>query len=662
MGLVTLEATARGGIRCRPRKRLRSPVIYLLSTFLVGSLYSLFHGSITGGTDGSNNAASMIFRFTSHDCALHDGGFHSRNLLQHAATAATTPAPNKTNAAEHPSGSAQFPADLFSVTERRQGAVILHITGLVYMFVALAIVCDEFFIPALDVITEKLAISEDVAGATFMAAGGSAPELFTSVIGVFISFDDVGIGTIVGSAVFNILFVISMCAIFSKSVLQLTWWPLFRDVSFYSIILIILIVFFRDNVIHWWEALILLSCYAAYVTFMKYNANVEKFVKKFTNRNKVTRVGSTDQLMPQGEQRKHSTATELRNLRTLQGVALGENAATADASVDAEAELKATEVDRDVERGRLSPNARRRRMSVPTIHGGGGKFRHGLLQLLIHSIDPLHEHEGKVDEKASQLHTIASLGVLLDATGPGSSGSPTPTPLNGSAGGAGSGAGTRLGSSAYKDSTRRTTLDNNIDFQVGPGAGEEKAMPPVEESLKTSSSLNEAAHPDSGYNSAAQQAAQRIREETIEEAMEEAAKPLSIAWPDTWRERLNYVALAPIIFPLWLTLPDVRREEKRKYVAGLFLGSIIWIAVFSYLMVWWATVVGDTFGIPSEVMGLTFLAAGTSIPDLITSVLVARKGFGDMAVSSSVGSNIFDVAVGLPLPWFLSCLVFGPVI
>lgn len=45
-------------------------------------------------------------------------------------------------------------------------------------------------------------------------------------------------------------------------------------------------------------------------------------------------------------------------------------------------------------------------------------------------------------------------------------------------------------------------------------------------------------------------------------------------------------------------------------------------------------------------MGLTFLAAGTSIPDLITSVIVARKGLGDMAVSSSVGSNIFDICVG----------------
>lgn len=63
-------------------------------------------------------------------------------------------------------------------------------------------------------------------------------------------------------------------------------------------------------------------------------------------------------------------------------------------------------------------------------------------------------------------------------------------------------------------------------------------------------------------------------------------------------------------------------------------------------MVWWATLVGETFYVGSEIMGLTFLAAGTSIPDLITSVLVARKGFGDMAVSSSIGSNIFDVTVG----------------
>jgi len=197
-----------------------------------------------------------------------------------------------------------FPEDLFTYEQRRNGAVILHVLGLIYMFVALAIVCDEFFVPSLDVIIEKLGISEDVAGATFMAAGGSAPELFTSVIGVFVAFSDVGIGTIVGSAVFNILFVIGMCALFSKTVLYLTWWPLFRDCTFYSISLMTLIIFFLDNQIEWWEALGLLAVYAVYVLFMKYNATAESTIKKMFSKNRVT---STDHLVPS----HHSAAAAL---------------------------------------------------------------------------------------------------------------------------------------------------------------------------------------------------------------------------------------------------------------------------------------------------------------------------------------------------------------
>lgn len=43
-----------------------------------------------------------------------------------------------------------------------------------------------------------MSISDDVAGATLMAAGGSAPEFFTSLFGVFITENNVGVGTIVG--------------------------------------------------------------------------------------------------------------------------------------------------------------------------------------------------------------------------------------------------------------------------------------------------------------------------------------------------------------------------------------------------------------------------------------------------------------------------------
>lgn len=200
-----------------------------------------------------------------------------------------TPPPLTTSPPAHPPGlpphrKGDYPEDLFTIEQRRQGWVLLHVLGMIYMFVALAIVCDEFFVPALEVITVKLEISDDVAGATFMAAGGSAPELFTSLIGVFISHSNVGIGTIVGSAVFNILFVIGMCAIFSREMLHLTWWPLFRDVTFYILDLIMLIIFFLDNVILWWESILLVLGYMSYVSFMKFNSQIEQMFKGQLNK------------------------------------------------------------------------------------------------------------------------------------------------------------------------------------------------------------------------------------------------------------------------------------------------------------------------------------------------------------------------------------------
>ena len=49
-----------------------------------------------------------------------------------------------------------FPTDLFTPEQLRSGAVLLHVIGIVYMFYALALVCDEFFVPSLDVIAEKV--------------------------------------------------------------------------------------------------------------------------------------------------------------------------------------------------------------------------------------------------------------------------------------------------------------------------------------------------------------------------------------------------------------------------------------------------------------------------------------------------------------------------
>ena len=152
--------------------------------------------------------------------------------------------------------------------------------GTLYMFLALAIVCDEFFVPALEEISceHHLNLSMDVAGATLMAAGGSAPELFTSLVGTF-QESDIGIGTIVGSAVFNVLFVIGMCSILSKEVLTLTWWPLFRDASYYAVGLVVLSLLagvLSEGEVNWWESCILLAMYVGYVVLMYFNRRLYK--------------------------------------------------------------------------------------------------------------------------------------------------------------------------------------------------------------------------------------------------------------------------------------------------------------------------------------------------------------------------------------------------
>jgi len=114
-----------------------------------------------------------------------------------------------------------------------------------------------------------------------------------------------------------------------------------------------------------------------------------------------------------------------------------------------------------------------------------------------------------------------------------------------------------------------------------------------------------------------------------------------------------YFISYPLCACMFITMPDVRNPKTHSvWMAVLeFVLCLCWIGIFSISLVEWTEVISNSIGIPLPVAGVSLLAAGTSIPDLLSSYVVARKGEGDMAVSSSIGSNIFDVTVGLPLPW-----------
>ncbi|KAL6741799.1 hypothetical protein Aduo_015017 [Ancylostoma duodenale] len=464
--------------------------------------------------------------------------------------------------------SEQFPSDLFTLEQRRHGAIILHLGGLVYMFVALAVVCDEFFVPSLSVLIEVLDISEDVAGATFMAAGGSAPEFFTSVFGVFVAQNNVGIGTIVGSATFNILCVLAFCTLFSREVLHLTWWPLFRDMTFYIIALLFLVIFFSDEKISWHEALTMFLIYIIYGIFMKYNAQMEAKVKGFL--------------------KGGSNVSQMSSLAVPSDSAPQFN--------------------------------REHRRSIPMIHGGG-QLRNGIAQMAIGSDDESdNEQVNNARETQTRTVNVKPAGEKLFVK--------TNNNTIKTVSAAVEGRGNRI-------TPVETTTSTHSEKNTQNGNARLEQLPAQHEKVITIPPLN-------------------IDKLSITSGEEQ---PLDLSWPEAPLKRVIFVLLAPITFPLALTLPDVRKPSWRSWFIVTFVGSVLWIALFSYLMVWWANTIGETFAIPTEIMGLTILAAGTSIPDLITSVIVARKGLGDMAVSSSIGSNLFDICVGLPIPWMLYFLV-----
>jgi len=143
--------------------------------------------------------------------------------------------------------------------------LLLYIIVLLTSFYLLAKIVDEYFIDSLDRISHKLRLSSDAAGATLMAAGSSSAELFVAIIALIKPGNHaaIGMGTIVGSAIFNVLVIIGAAAIVRKAVLS--WQPVVRDIAFYLISIIILLIVFRDGKIILEEAAILTCLYIIYV-------------------------------------------------------------------------------------------------------------------------------------------------------------------------------------------------------------------------------------------------------------------------------------------------------------------------------------------------------------------------------------------------------------
>lgn len=91
--------------------------------------------------------------------------------------------------------------------------------------------------------------------------------------------------------------------------------------------------------------------------------------------------------------------------------------------------------------------------------------------------------------------------------------------------------------------------------------------------------------------------------------------------------------------------PEAEEEEKYSIIMLLIfiLGGLVAIVFGSNLTVDSATAIAKVFGVTDRIIGLTIVAFGTSLPELMTSVTAARKGKADIAIGNIIGSNIFNI-------------------
>ena len=148
--------------------------------------------------------------------------------------------------------------------------VWLSLLVVLVAFYVLAAIVDGPFIASLDVLARWMKLPSSVAGATLLAFGTSAPEISTALVALFAegAHPSTGVGSIVGSAIFQILVVVGFAALVKASTLD--WRPVLRDSVFYALSIVLLIVFVRDDRLTLVEAWVLVGAYGLYLGVMGY--------------------------------------------------------------------------------------------------------------------------------------------------------------------------------------------------------------------------------------------------------------------------------------------------------------------------------------------------------------------------------------------------------
>ena len=419
--------------------------------------------------------------------------------------------------------------------------------------------------------SSRLNIHPDVAGATFMAAGSSMPTMFISVTSVFLDEGDIGLGTIIGSTMFNILFITGICGIATSIAVNLKPYAIIRDSFCYVVYLVFLLLAMYDGMIYWYEALVVSLLYGLYVVIMYYNTALEHAFNRWAR-------AHFHQTRPVSPAKSFSNSP-----------AKSHKSHTSDSPIKSPGKLHSQ--------------------------------THTTLEV------PGHSNPSRLPDKQVENSSQPAL------------------------------------------SDQQTASPENL-----PVAPDDQARLRAEGTENTTSKSNGIPHIVTSFHTLN---ADDVITEDNEDRMSDIRSVYSdtddtlphtkyddepvdaLACPSGRWKRVRWAIMFPMRALYYITIPDCRVASWESWYIVTFFMSIAWMGLHSYILVWAVSVIGVTISIPECIMGLTLLAAGSSIPDAIASLVMAEQGLADMALANAIGSNIFDMLC-LSIPWLLSTTIIHP--
>lgn len=537
-----------------------------------------------------------------------------------------------------------------------------------------ATITEERFVPALNVIANALNIPDDIAGATIMAAGASSPELFAALVSIFITHSSLGMGTIVGSEVFNQTFICAGAIMAArKNRLKLDPVVVMREALFYTLAIICFLISLSDRgeveeddvehvFITLYHGILLVGCYCLYVIVC---ANFESILQLLRGVSDIEFDSNRSVIETYGDDQSIQTETDMKNFPFVRSF----------------------------------------------LHEPAGNFQHTF------TIDSKEDVITSNDEGSNDgLQTAGSIVTEFYCFDPQQADilqeemmnpelylvdryQPSFRQMQSFESNEGEGS-TKLflwQRSRFYDKTRMDVNSWHLrwftfyydHFESVPHRRKSsdkhrKIYPPfisleVDEAhllikVRTEEGLEDyiLLAPSKRILTMAVDRLKRILHVppigsadtgdtsilTTEEKYLPGAHVSLIAFP--YDESIIVKAVHVILFPFKLIIhyvvPDVRKCDPSLVTRKATIVTILCIALLimgSYAMVTSLEHTASILQIPDAVVGATISAAGTSLPNYVASQIAARQGLGNMAISNVLGSNTFNILIGLGLPWLI---------